>query len=313
MYDEKIKRQNRFSMILLIIIFLLIIVLLYMGFYAYSLKIKLEETKNNIVSEKEQEEIDVIGTNKKDEVGTEISKEDELVKGLIKKIEFPTYAIASIYKTGKFNLNTIPNDLVLRLGWAKAEKEVVKNTTDDISEYKQTLTKEEFAESVSDIFGKRLDYLDDSFTNIDVPTFHGYYANRGVIDYNNNLYTANYRKGSGDAAFIHQEVEKVLKYSNKIEVYVKTAFVDNEYSSNTRSFNYVVYKSFNADNFEEELARLSHAEIKNNYIDKENNTSSFSSNAKIKELVDNLNSYVYTFSIDGNDGNYHLSSFDKVQ
>lgn len=310
MDEKKIKRQNRFSMILLIIIFLLIIALLYIGFYAYSLKIKLEETKNNMVSNIEQEEPNIVELSPKDEVGTELNKNDEIVKELIQKIDFPTYAIASIYKTGKFNLNTIPNDLILRLSWAKADKELIKN---NIGEYKQTVTKEKFAESVMDIFGRKLDYSDESFTNIDVPTFHAYYANRGVINYNNNSYTASYRKGSGDAAFIQQEVEKVLKYSNKIEVYVKTAFVDSEYSSSTRSFNYVMYKKFNTDKFDEELGRITPTALKNNYSNQENYNSSFNSNSKILEVAEQLNLYVYTFTIDGNDGNYYLSEFNKAE
>ena len=105
----------------------------------------------------------------------------------------------------------------------------------------------------------------------------------------------------------------MLKYSNKIEVYVKTAFVDSEYSESNRSFDYVIYKNFENDKFNEELGRITPAELKDNYLNQEKYYSSFNSNSKITEVVEELNLYVYTFGIDGNDGNYYLSGFANAE
>ena len=309
MEDKRIKKQ---IIIHMIIIFLLIIALLYLGFYAYSLKIKLQEIKNTIVINEKNEDDTIIEFNKED-VGTELDKNNDEVKELISKIDFPTYAIASIYKTEFFNLKTIPNDLILRLGWANSEKELIENNIDNIGEYKQTTNKSQFAKSVMNIFGRKLDYTDDSFTNIDVPTFHGYYANRGVINYNNGVYTASYKKGSGDSAFIHQEIQKVLKYSDRIEIYVKTAFIDCEYNNSTKSFEYVGYKNFKEDKFEEKLFETTPTEFRNSYLNKKEEYNSFDSNSKVLNISESLNSYIYTFAIDGNDDNYYLSQFEKVK
>lgn len=308
MEDRKIKRESKMWIIPIIIIFLLLIILIYLGFYAYSLKLKLEEIKNNIVSEENEENI-VDYTIHEDEIGIELETNENIVKGLIKKIDFPTHVIASIYKTGNFNLRTIPNDLILRSGWANADKELTENS----SKYNQSVTKEKIADSILDIFGRKLVYIDDSFTNIDVPTFHGYYENRGVISYSNGLYTANYKKGKGDSAFIHQEIDKVLQYSDRIEVIVKTAFIDNEYNGNTKSFDYIIYKNFNNDKFEEQLYKTTPKDFKSSYLNQNNEYTSFNSNSKILEIAKELNSFIYTFKIDSNNGDYYLSEFRKVE
>lgn len=310
-------RRSPYIIIPIIMIALLITALICLGVYTYNLKSELSEDKKQKTEINEQnnlnsENLGDINLNK-EEVSVELNKEDSIVNMLIQKIDFPTYAIASIYKTKSFNLETIPNDLILRLGWANAEKELIKNNIDNLGEYKQTVTKEKFDESVTNIFGTELNYLDDSFTNIDVPTFHAYAQNRGVINYFNNLYTANYAKGSGDAAFIQQEVQKVLKYSDKIELYVKTAFIDLEYDNTQREFNYIIYKDFNTGKFEGMLGKTTSSELNNSYVSDENKESSFNSNSEILKVEDELNTYVYTFTIDKINNSYYLSGFDKAE
>ena len=310
-------RQSPYMIIPVIIIILLIIAIICLGFYTYNLKIKLADTENEKTEMNQQNNNNYENSGEidfsKEEIGIEIDKEDSGVKRLIKKIDFPTSAIASMYKTKSFNLATIPNDLILRLGWANSEKELVKNDIDNLGEYKQTVTKEKFNESVTNIFGTELNYSDDSFTNIDVPTFHAYNENRGVINYSNNLYTANYAKGSGDAAIIQQEVQKVLKYNDKIEIYVKTAFVDAQYDKNTKEFNYTIYKSFNQNKFEEAIGKITSSKLKNSYLNNDNKESSFNSNSEILKLAEKLDTYVYTFNIENSSANYYLSKFNKAE
>ena len=187
--------------------------------------------------------------------------DDSLVKKLVEKINFPTYATASIYNTGKFNLDTIPNDLILRLGWSKIDSSNKKLKT-DTEVYTQTSTKEIMKDSITKIFGSKVKYTDKTFTNIDVMTFNGYNENRGDISYSNNLYTADYIEGGGgDVPFIHQEVQKVLKNNDKIELYVKTAFVDTEYIGNIDDFEYIIYQNFENNKFEGKVAEVTATEF----------------------------------------------------
>lgn len=271
---------------------------------------KLQETINNL-----QGKIDSISNTINNDT-TELDVNDNIVRKLIEKIDFPIYATASIYNEGKFNLNTISNDLVLRLGWTKTDKQLVNNNVDNIGEYKQTATKKNLEECINKIFGNDVKVNHKSFTNIDVPVFYGYEENQGEIIYSNNLYTANYVEGGGgDVPFIHQEVKKVLKDNNKIEVYVKTAFIDTEYIDNDNGgdFEYIIYKNYKNDKFEEKLATTTSEKFIKNYSNDEYNGKMFlEPNSEIAPIVDQLNTYVYTFELDNATGEYYLSGFNNV-
>lgn len=322
MEEKKYIKISLGTAICIIIIFILIIVLVCLGFYTYKIKNDINNT-NTIVQEDTLDSSENVSTNTSDlsntntteNIGTEVNINDSIVKVLIEKIDFPTYATASIYNEGEFNLDTISNDLILRLGWSKLnddDKETFLNNDEEM--YKDRVTKEILNSSILDIFGPNVKYTDKSFTNIDVPTFYGYEQNQGEINYSNNVYTADsIDGGGGDVPFIHQEVKKVLKYNDKIEVYVNTVFIDTQYidDDNGGDFEYIIYKNYNNNKFEEKLTETTSEEFSKNYSNDEyNGNISLKSNSEIAKIANQLNTYVYSFELDNIRGEYYLSEFN---
>lgn len=292
-----------------IIVVLLIAVLIGLIIYAYK---TINEIKNDSAK---NPEIHAANENiLKDGESVELNQENNEVKELIKKIDFPTYAVASIYKTKGFDVDTIENDLILRLAWSKLEKELVENNVDNIGEYKQTATKENLENSITEIFGKNIEYTDETFTNIDVPTFYGNEANQGNVKYYNNTYTSNYIESEGgDVPFIHQQIEKVLKYNDRIEVYVKTAFIDTEYDEVSNEYDYIIYKDFKNNEFNKKITQMNSLKFLDAYSDQENKLECFRENPQIGKISDKLDTYVYTFILDEGDKNYYLNEFNKAE
>ena len=283
-----------------IILFLLVAIIIFIGIYVYK---TINGEKLDSLKTGENEELFL-----KEGKSIELELDNDQVKKIIEKISFPTHAVASLYNTKGFDLDTIENDLILRLGWAKVEKELIQNDLDNVGEYKETATKEEIEKSITKIFGKNVEYDNDTFNNIDVPIFYGYEENQGKINYKNNEYIANYIESTGgDIPFIHQQIEKVLKYNNKIEVYVKTAFIDTEYDEGSNKYEYIIYKDFKNNKFSMKLTQMDSLKFIETYSSKE---SAFKKNGQIDKISNKLNTYVYTFVLDEADKEYYLNEFN---
>ncbi len=290
--------------ICMIIIFLLVIALILLGIYTYALK-NTNTQKSNISSNTDVADASQSATvdTSKDEVtkpvenvGTELNINDSIVKTLTDKIDFNTNARASIYKVGSFNSTTIPNDLMLKLGWDSIENKPQITGNNPLPN--ETITKNSMSQSIANIFGSTVTYTDASFTVVDVETFHGYRGMFGsTVNYSNNIYSIElFQGGGGDCPFIHEQVTKALKYNNKIEVYVKTAFVDTKYVESSDSFEYILYKDFNfaTNTFNNQLSKIA-------------------ATKKMPELSSDFNTYVYTFDLDNSNGNYYLSGFNMAK
>lgn len=289
--------------ICLVIIFLLVIALILLGVYTLALK-NSNTQKSNISSNTDvadSSQSTTVDTSKNEvtkpvaNVGTELDVNDSIVKNLTDKVDFNTNAKASIYKVGSFNSSNIPNDLMLKLGWdsIKDKKQVEgRNPLPD-----EVVTKEEMAQSISNIFGSKINYTDASFTTVDVETFqgyNGYFGDEGTVTYSNNIYSVQlFQGGGGPCPFIHEQVEKALKYDNKIEIYVKTAFVGFEYLGSPSNFNEILYRNFDfaSNKFEYQVLKMPETE-------------------NLPKLTDDFDTYVYTFDLDSSTGNYYLSGFN---
>jgi len=288
-----------------IIVILLIVILVGLLIYAYK---TIQEIKTNELKTVETNE-----TPQKDGEPIELKLDDSQVKNIIEKINFPTYAIASIYRTEGFDINTIKNDLILRLAWSKATKELVENTVNEIGEYKRTATQEEMGKCIKRIFGENIEYTNETFNNIEVQTFHGYEESQGEVNYNNEIYTANYLEGGGgDVPFIHQQIEKALKYDSKIEIYVKTAFIDAKYVETANEYDYIIYKEFKQNEFNDKVAEIDDLTFMEAYTEKIKELSDLKNNTQIEKISSELNTYVYIFKLD-EDGQYYLTEFNKVK
>lgn len=155
-----------------------------------------------------------------------------------------------------------------------------------------------------------MECIAQSFNNTDVKEFSKYCQNSGIITFNNNVYQANLtqlEESEKIAPFIYQETQKILQYTNKIEVYVKTVFID------VRDGKYVLYKDFNGE-FEEELLEITPEKLFedisiNQYTGE--GTIALEENKALDSIRDKLNTYIYTLQKEEAKGEYYLSEFNK--
>lgn len=271
-----------------------------------------ENVKENSIDttnkEKEEEEND----------GIPLSLEDEKIKEIAEKFHFETAVQASIYKTGSFNLNNIPNDLILRMAWDKLEEDDVTLDYGDGANT-ETATQKVMNKSVENIFGKSIKYKDASFENVVSKTFDGYNLNKGTISYSNGIYTADYLEGGGGSVpYIYQKAQKAIEYNgDRIEIYVKTAFINpKDYDEEKDDWIYYIYSDydFNTETFKNEILKISESEFhKENQYSYGYPSITITDNKNMDSIEDKLDTYVYTFSINNSTGDYYLSGFNKIE
>ena len=318
--NKKYIKLSLSTAILISIIIILLIALIISVLYIHFSK-NTNETNSNNLSENlityensatnNTQSIQNVSTNTSStpsiESGEELDINDTVVNSLVEKLNFDTPSMASIYKTGGFNTSTIPNDLILRLGWDNLNPSDKSQTGDGL---KETVTSSALKKSISNIFGNDINYTDSSFSPVDVSTFHGYSAytgEMGIVNYSNNLYTANvFQGGGGDVPFIHNELQKAIKYNDKIELYVNPVFVDSEYIDEN-NFNYTLYKNFDFDTetFIEPITEI----LSSDYYNTETNSMS---NQTVANLANRLDTYVFTFKLDSANGTYYLAEFNNA-
>lgn len=310
---EKNKKQvNLSTLICVIIIFILIISLMVVCYFAFLKKDDSNNTNNVTGNNEASKQIENEKKQEKDEEELKINGSE--VKKIIKKFNFGS-VVHSIYKTGDFDLSSIPNDLILRLGWSN-----IKSEDKDINEreIKESADKSIMAKSIKNIFGDDITYKDKSFKYGDVKDFSEFIIEN--VDFDNSKYIATIFQGGGiGCPFIYEEIQKVIKSEDKIEVYVKTAFVNmgeliQDESGSTIGIEYDIYKNynFNREEFQNKLIT-----VKSTEFDRINNNSdeifqlSPNRNETISSVVDKLDTYKYTFTLDKDSGEYYFTAFDK--
>lgn len=283
------------SIIVAIIIALLVIVNVQLAKHAYSV------TKEKFAQQNVVENID----DEEQEIGTVINFKSELVTKLTEKITLTPNVVASIYKEGAFNEETISNGLKLRMAWAKVGEEnkyMAKEGEQDIV----AIEKAKIQESIQNIFGTQVQYKDMSFNNTIVNEFVSTTENQGVINYNNNLYTGKISEiEEENTSLIYQEIKKVVQYDDRIELYVNTAFIKAEDGK------YSIYKNY-ANGFNNKLLEVTNEELfANEAIDLTTGegTITVKQNSVLDSIREKLNTYSYTFRIDDSINEYYLSEF----
>lgn len=266
---------------------------------------------NSVTSNNSAEDEDKISVD--EEVGITVKNSDEIVSEIKEKITFLPNVTASIFKAETFSSSNISNDLKLRIGWSKVKEEKKLRSINEDNKSIEALEKEVMEENIKNIFGPKIKYKDEAFNNTDVDIFSRYCLNKGTITYDNGLYTSILDENNEDIQnkiepIIYQEIQRVVKYSDKVVVYVKVAYMD------TNEDKYVIYKNFNGKEFEYELTEATQEEIFkddfNPYTGE--GTVTANSNDFLDNIRSELDTYKYTFSLDAETGEYYLAKFNKA-
>lgn len=226
---------------------------------------------------------------------------DKLVKNLIEKTKFDMYVKANMYKIGEFTKDTIPNDLILRVGFSKLEFDYwdEKYEENQIIEF----SKEEMDNEIKSVFGD-IKYTHQTFENIlDDLEEGGFDWDAYVIDeinYKDGTYFAYFLFGGGGYySDIQEHPYKAESINNgeRINIYVKTAFAG--YSLDD-AYEVGVYHSYDFTNnkFVTPLYYLNEG-YPEDLLEEYDKYEKY------------LESYVYTFEKQA-DGNYYLSGFNKA-
>lgn len=286
-----------------IIIVALLVLNIKLGVRAYNIVTKNEDTN---YEDKPREDISVT-----QEVGNVVDSNNELVEEMKEKITFAPNVVASIYNAEPFSTNTIPNDLKLRIGWAKVKNEDKLRSINEKNEDIEALEKETMEESIKNILGPQVKCKHEDFENTNISTFSTHAQNKGTIYYSEGLYKSIVDTNVEEhiSPLIYQEMQKVVKYNEKVIVYVKVAYMD------AKENKYIAYKDFNDNKFEEELAEFTSEELfgaseLNQYTGE--GTVSSNPNSALDGIREQLDTYKYTFTLDQETGTYYLSKFNKA-
>lgn len=291
------------AIICVIIIIGLIILNVKLGTRAYNVI-----TKNEAANSDLETDNDISVTQ---EVGNVLSNSDKLVTQMKEKITFAPNVTASIYDAETFSTNTISNNLKLKLGWAVTKDGNKLRSKNGNHEEIEAIEKETMAENIKNILGPNVKYKDESFDNTDISEFSAYSQNQGTISYSNGIYTSIVSKNIENemAPIIYQEIQKVVKYTDKVVVYVKVVYMDVEED------NYIAYKDFTEGEFEERLAEITPEELFGEESFNPNTgegTVTIDTNTSLNSIRNRLDTYKYTFSLDEETGEYYLSKFNKA-
>lgn len=280
----------------ILIILGLILLNVKLGLHAYDI-IKGDKAANSEVKEEQIQENE--NSNTTQEIGNVLKNSNETVKRIIEKITFSPSVTASIYAERKFDMNTISNVLKLKTGWEKTKNEKKVETVNENNEEIITLEKTTMDETIKEIFGSSAKCNSESFD----------YTNTERIDYSQGMYTRVIKAEIEETSpLIYQEVQKVVKYSDRIVVYVKTIYI------NIEDGKYVAYKNFEEGNFADKLVELTSEELFGDVVFN-NKTGdgliSLESNQSLDSIRNKLNTYKYTFGIDTITQEYYLNEFCK--
>jgi len=206
-------------------------------------------------------------------------------------------------------MNTITNDLKLRLGWAKIKNESKLRSSNEDNETIIAVDETTMDESIKNIFGDKVKYQKQDFENTNVSIFSAYNKVLGTIEYTGGLYSGFEVQDEEQkmVPLIYQEIQKAEQYTDKVIVYVKTAFIDVENEK------YSIYRNFD-NNFYGELQKISEYDLfGENSFNKETGEGSIvnKNNINLDSIREQLNTYKYTFSLNQKTGEYFLSEFNK--
>lgn len=111
--------------------------------------------------------------------------------------------------------------------------------------------------------------------------------------------------------WIDERVQKAIKYDNKIEIYVNTAFIGIKYGDDEISNIYKGY-DFTRKEFVNKVDEMSLSDYASVSFGEPGEVDENVRN-RVKNGIQQLNTYVYTFEKASTDGQYYLSAFNKAE
>lgn len=278
------------------------------------LNVKLVTRAYNLMTKNQVENSDVETDNniiKNNEKENETINKEQLMDKIKEKITFTPNATASIYDAAPFSANNVPNDLKLILGWEKIDDEKKLKSQDEEYQQLEAIEREIMEENIKTIFGPNVKYKDESFNNTKFTKFLTYSPNLGTITYNNGIYTSVVvgNMGTEISPIIYQEIQEVVKHTDKVSVYVKVVYFDVEENK------YIAYKDFENEEFQERLLEITPEELfEEETFDRYTGEGSvtINTNASLNGIRNKLDTYVYIFSLNKETGEYYLSKLNKV-
>jgi len=253
-------------------------------------------TNSKLEAQGQQQEEDSSDTTQ--EIGNVLKNDNEIAKQIINKITFSPNVTADIYTEGELDINTISNNLKLKIGWEKTKEEKKVKAINENNEEIITLEKTTMDETIKEVFGPLVKCNSESF----------YYTNTQRINYSEGMYKNAIKEDEGISSLIYQEVQKVVKYSEKIVVYVKTVYI------NVEDGKYVAYKNFEDGNFDDKLVEFTSEEL---FGDVLFNTKTgegaivLEPNMALDSIRNKLDTYKYTFGLDTATQEYYLNEFGQ--
>lgn len=251
----------------------------------------------------------------KDETGEEITSEDiinedEDIKSAYKLVgNDKTFAKYAIYATGGFDVDNdnIKNDFKLQLAAAQSSDE-------------EEITIEKMQEYADKIFENNddIEFKDFSLYSSDTNFTDEYNIVGYIYDEENEKYVSSKNDNEeSDPSEITELITKAVKYSDKLEIYVKPIFVRTFYSDEINGMGCQLFKNYDFKQKEwkdsDSIIAIPYSEY-NSILKSEYNRDL--DHYKYTEINSNfdLNSiteYKYTFVKD-NDGKYKLKSFENT-
>lgn len=326
--EEKTKKKvNQSTLVYVVIIFILIIALMVVCYFGFLKKDEPTEanttntdtitntTSNtadskNTVANVEKTNTTVNETKPVQEKGEELKISDRDVQKILEKFNFSeSNIVSSIYRVGEFNKTDIPNSLILRLGWYKLDN---KKFNHDYENLRESVDAKFLKDSIYNVFGKDIKYQDKTFKYGNIDIFTPYSTEDINYNGNNNKYESIiFQGGGGDIPSIHEEFLKAIKYDDEIKIYVKTAFINVPGLTDNNDFVYDIYSNYNfrKEIFENKLYTTTSTDFHKNYSYTNKLTENV--NTEISKIIDKLDTYVYTFTLDKDSGEYYFTAFSK--
>ena len=268
---------------------------------------------------KKNERVNTIGENLsvivQEEKGEEIKLDDKLVKNLRTKFDFNKMTtIQNIYENIGVSADNMSNELKLELAWNNIAFENKNGEWDKTKVFNvgteksyATISQEEMKKSLESLFGTNVKYTDATFENNETQPFWTCRNTKGTVKYQNNKYTSNFVEGGGAGyPYIDEHIKKVIKYDDKIEIYVVTAFCTvNE--ENATEADILIHSDYNKATKKIENL-VDHYNGKFEGADTEEKFDL----AFINKYEEKLHTYKYTFNLDNKTGGYNFYRLESM-